>query len=194
MKLRTCVQVAALVVAIGAAILLAAEPPVCPVTPPASQPAASSQPAQGPWAAMFSEGLTDAQGKAVSLDQLHGKVVGVYFSAHWCPPCRAFTPLLVKYRDAHQGDFEVVFVSLDRSAKDMQDYMTGQNMKWPSVPFNGPSGKALLAKYKVEGIPTLVILTPKGNTITPDGREDVTSDADHCLDHWKQTAAKMDGK
>jgi hypothetical protein len=62
------------------------------------------------------------------------------------------------------------------------------------VPFNSPSGKALLAKHKVEGIPTLVILSPKGNTVTRDGREDVTSDPDHCLAQWKQAAAKADGK
>ncbi len=21
------------------------------------------------------------------------KVIGIYFSAHWCPPCRGFTPV-----------------------------------------------------------------------------------------------------
>lgn len=194
MTFRTCVRVALVIVTIGAALLLAAEPPVCPVTPPASQPAAASQPAQGPWAAMFPDGLTDAQGKSVSLDSLQGKVVGVYFSAHWCPPCRAFTPALVKYRDAHQADLEIVLVDLDHSAKDMQEYMTGQNMKWPSVPFQSKSATALLAKYAVEGIPTLVILSPKGNTVTRDGREDVTADPDHCLAQWKQAAAKADGK
>ena len=25
------------------------------------------------------------------------KLVGVYFSAHWCPPCRGFTPVLANH-------------------------------------------------------------------------------------------------
>ncbi|KAJ1524214.1 hypothetical protein ONE63_010734 [Megalurothrips usitatus] len=44
-------------------------------------------------------------------------VIGVYFSAHWCPPCKAFTPQLVATYNAvrERGhNFEVVFVSSDR--------------------------------------------------------------------------------
>jgi nucleoredoxin len=33
-------------------------------------------------------------------DALNKHVVGLYFSAHWCPPCRGFTPNLVaKYNE-----------------------------------------------------------------------------------------------
>ena len=29
-----------------------------------------------------------------TADALAGNIFGLYFSAHWCPPCRAFTPKL----------------------------------------------------------------------------------------------------
>jgi len=32
--------------------------------------------------------------KVTAEAALGGKVVGLYFSAHWCPPCRQFTPVL----------------------------------------------------------------------------------------------------
>ena len=46
--------------------------------------------------------LVRSSGKAVkgSKSLSKKKLIGLYFSAHWCPPCRAFTPELVKFRDA----------------------------------------------------------------------------------------------
>ncbi len=47
-----------------------------------------------------------------------------YFSAHWCPPCRAFTPKLVEFYNANAGKktkFEIIFVSSDHDQKSMED-------------------------------------------------------------------------
>ena len=48
-------------------------------------------------------------------EALDGKYVLLYFSAHWCPPCRAFTPRLAELyqhmQKQHSGKLEVVFVS-----------------------------------------------------------------------------------
>ena len=51
-------------------------------------------------------------------------MVGIYVSAHWCPPCRTFTPQLVQLcKDiaAASKKFGVVFVSGDRDAKAFQE-------------------------------------------------------------------------
>ena len=45
------------------------------------------------------------------------KYTALYFSAHWCPPCRMFTPKLVEWYNNFKPkhpDFELVFVSSDR--------------------------------------------------------------------------------
>ena len=34
-----------------------------------------------------------------TAEALAGKVVGIYFSGDWCPPCRGFTPILVQAYD-----------------------------------------------------------------------------------------------
>jgi len=119
---------------------------------------------------LFPEGLIDGEGKAVSLDVLKGKAVGVYFSAHWCGPCRRFTPKLVDYRETHKDDFEVVFVSGDRSEKDQFKYMKTAGMKWPAVQFNSTATRSLKEQFGVRGYPTLVLVNAKGMPLTADGR------------------------
>jgi nucleoredoxin len=45
--------------------------------------------------------LYRANGSSVSADVAlaNKKVILFYFSAHWCPPCRAFTPVLKDFYD-----------------------------------------------------------------------------------------------
>ena len=64
--------------------------------------------------------LVDKDGGSFSAaEKLNGKKYKLlYFSAHWCPPCRGFTPELAKTYaklKADGKDFELVFISSDRS-------------------------------------------------------------------------------
>merc|ERR1719473_2418791 len=85
------------------------------------------------------------------------KAVLVYFSAHWCPPCRGFTPKLVEFHNKHADSkgFATIFVSGDRDQKSFDDYYG--EMPWLALPFVAKSqNEALNKKFKVEGIPSLV--------------------------------------
>lgn len=123
------------------------------------------------WKTRFPEGLVDADGQAVDIASLNGKVVGVYHSAHWCPPCRAFTPKLVEFANAHKETFAVVFVSYDRDQAGMTGYMKETKMPWAALPYKAVSGKKNADENSIRGIPTLLIYGKDGALLTNNGRD-----------------------
>jgi len=137
---------------------------------------------------LISGPLLDAEGKEVDKKVLLGKTVGLYFSAHWCPPCRTFTPNLVKFRDSNKKDFEVIFISSDRDSKAQLDYMKETEMKWYTLPHRSDAANALAKKFEVRGIPALVIVSEDGKTITKNGRSDVSSNPKGALKKWEKSS------
>lgn len=136
---------------------------------------------------LFGDKLRTAKNKSVSVDTLSEKVIGIYFSAHWCPPCRAFTPQLVKFYDKLQADkkpFEIVFVSSDQNKDAMYDYMKEMGMNWSALPFGDKHKDILAKKFNVSGIPKLVILNAKGELITENGRNYVNGEDTAIFDKW----------
>jgi thiol-disulfide isomerase/thioredoxin len=105
-------------------------------------------------------------------------VVALYFSAHWCPPCRGFTPQLIAYYSAmwaQRSDFEIVFVSRDRDQQSFDEYFA--TMPWLAVPFEDQIRRDNLAQeFGVQGIPALVLLDANGKFLSDDGRSAVMSD------------------
>eukprot|EP01031_Cornospumella_fuschlensis_P023236 gene23236-28222_t len=112
-----------------------------------------------------------------SVRPLAGKVVGLYFSAHWCPPCRGFTPKLAeKYQalKAQGKDFEVIFVSSDRNDAEFTQYF--QEMPWMALKYSDRETKGMLSRvFDVNGIPTLLLFNADGSLMTAQGREVVMS-------------------
>jgi thiol-disulfide isomerase/thioredoxin len=97
---------------------------------------------------------------------LSNKVIGVYFSAHWCGPCRNFTPQLANlYMQCKRANkkFEVIFCSADHSEKEFNEYYS--SMPWLAINYPEDVREELMAKFKVSGIPKLTILGPAGNII-----------------------------
>jgi nucleoredoxin len=122
------------------------------------------------WSTIFKEGLVNAEGKPVAASTLKGKVVAVYFSAEWCGPCQTFSPQLVNFAQKNAGKMAVVFVSWDKSKESMFAYMKKASMPWAATPYESVSGKKLMQKYNVNGIPTLLVLGKDGKLLTANGR------------------------
>ncbi|KAK8623266.1 hypothetical protein V6N13_118154 [Hibiscus sabdariffa] len=108
-----------------------------------------------------------AQAAQVKVSDLEGKVIGLYFSANWYPPCRNFNNLLVGVYEQLKSNgcnFEVVFVSSDEDLGAFNGYR--ESMPWLSIPYSDlETKKALNRQFDVEGIPCLIILQPDGSTL-----------------------------
>ncbi|RWR79475.1 putative nucleoredoxin 1 [Cinnamomum micranthum f. kanehirae] len=136
-------------------------------------------------------------GIKVPVSELLGKHILLYFSAHWCPPCRAFLPKLTEvYQEIKAKDpaFELIFISSDRDQNSFDDYFS--SMPWLALPFGDERKKFLSRTFKIEGIPSLVAIGPTGKTITTEARDLVTvhgSDAyPFTEEHLKAMEAKIE--
>lgn len=139
-------------------------------------------------------------------------LLGIFFSASWCPDC---TPVTLVLNDLFVNDqpqeeekkvFELVYVSSDRDAEQMKKYVPSP--KWGVVPFEHvderadlkrhfgacagkeTAGLGMKAEDRKSGLPTLIVLDSKtGNILTRDGVEDImgdddTHDAKEALQKW----------
>ncbi|KAI8528277.1 hypothetical protein RHMOL_Rhmol12G0137400 [Rhododendron molle] len=110
----------------------------------------------------------------VPISDLVGKNILLYFSAHWCPPCRAFLPKLVEtYHQIKAKDdaFELIFISSDRDQTSFEEYFS--EMPWLAFPFGDERKEYLDRIFKVQGIPMLVAIGPTGRTVSTEARERV---------------------
>ena len=127
--------------------------------------------------------LVSSAREAVHIDALGAqpskrKLVALYFSAHWCPPCRAFTPRLAAQFAALKQtctdvELDVVFVSLDRSESAFAKYLAEQRRAagtargWFALPWAAASTREKAASFfRVEGIPRLIVFNSTGTIVS----------------------------
>ena len=73
---------------------------------------------------------------------LKNRIVALYCSAKWSPPCREFTPKLVdmynELKINRKAPFEIVFISFDKNEEDMFQYMNELHGNWWALEYKNP--------------------------------------------------------
>mmetsp|Transcript_11394 Transcript_11394/g.11715 ORF Transcript_11394/g.11715 Transcript_11394/m.11715 type:complete len:149 (-) Transcript_11394:82-528(-) len=132
--------------------------------------------------------LFTLDGEIETSKVLENELIGFYFSAHWCPPCRAFTPKLKEaYSEWKEGGnkIELVFVSSDRDEDSLKDYF--KDMGWTYVGFEDKEARnGLKAEFHVTGIPKLVILSKDGKVVDGDARGSLSSLGSAAIEGWQK--------
>ena len=100
-------------------------------------------------------------GQAGGADLEGKKLIALYYSAQWCAPCRKFTPELVEYYNrvasAHP-EFEVIFVSADRSHYAWETYIQEARMPWLAIDYDQLADLAGVKQLGGGSIPSLLLI------------------------------------
>ena len=120
------------------------------------------------------EELDGKNGKVNLLEIKKSPLIGIYFSAHWCPPCRGFTPILSKFYNVvnkKNKKIEIIFISFDREEKGYKEYY--ESMPWLSFPFKNEQKIRVAKDFEINGIPAFLVFDKNGKLIDYDGRTTV---------------------
>ena len=145
---------------------------------------------------LFLNEVKDALGRRVDVNHyLAGKIVGIYFSAHWCPPCRVLTPKIANFYNRHhvEKNFEIIFVSLDDDEVSYKEH--SKEMTWLAVEFSEQVLiQNLVKKFNISGIPQLVMLDTAGNVLNEDAVNECTNDENGKRFPWKKSGNILKNK
>lgn len=131
--------------------------------------------------------LGDRGNKTVDLSVLDSvPVVALYFSAHWCPPCKMFTPVLAKtYQEINSGikQLEIIFISSDQSEEDFKNYY-GQ-MPFLAMQFDQDKLSDIADKFDIGAIPCLTVLNKDGTVKIANAKLQVEQQKSAVIEEWR---------
>jgi nucleoredoxin len=130
--------------------------------------------------------LVDTQ----SVLQSGAEFYGIYFGAHWAPPCRLFTPALAEFYNKVNNNcetdnrrVEMVFCSIDGNNDAFERNF--KDMPFKAIPYTEEQRiQNLKQKFSINGIPTLVILDRQGEVVSYEGRTDIQNHQEGAVEVW----------
>lgn len=112
-------------------------------------------------------------------------LIGVLFSAEWCPPCQGFSPVLANfYREVNKtaNVIEILLCSSDQDEASFQAHLN--SLLWPAIPFDSEAQNDLYDQFEVVGVPVLIIINNKGDVIDVKGRNTIQKLGVESIEFW----------
>jgi peroxiredoxin len=102
-------------------------------------------------------------GETIALKDVMGKATLIDFWAAWCRPCRAENPNIVAvYNKYHDKGFNVIGVSLDRTADAWKRAIADDGLVWNHISNIAYFDDAIAQLYNVNAIPAAFLLDENG--------------------------------
>ncbi|KAF3671820.1 putative nucleoredoxin 1-like [Capsicum annuum] len=100
----------------------------------------------------------------VSVSELEGKTVCLYFAMSTHRGCKNFTLKLAEvYGKIKGNNFEIVLISLDEKYEDFKEGFA--EMPWLALPFKDKNCERLVQYLEHKLLPQLVVISPDGKTL-----------------------------
>ena len=102
-------------------------------------------------------------------------VIGILFTGTWVPPAKEFMEKLTQlYKEVNANEkvFEIVQISNEKNEKSYKEAIT-EERPWLYLPFNDAFIPNLIEKYKVEYLPTFIIVNRDLFILSKNGRKDM---------------------
>lgn len=113
--------------------------------------------------------VQNINGKEVSIEDYHGKVVYIDIWATWCPPCKKELPHLATLKETYKNNpnIEIVAISMDQDLSAWENFVSDHEMKgtqlWNKEAFDSEWSE----NYLVNSIPRFILIDADGNIVTP---------------------------
>ena len=110
---------------------------------------------------------TTVDGKKLDSSGAKGSALLVHYWATWCEPCKE-DMAVIRQMQAKYGarGFQVVGVSLDSSADELNQYLTANRLAWPQLYEEGGLDSRYAIEMGVLTLPTMILVGPDGKVVS----------------------------
>ncbi|XP_031123662.1 probable nucleoredoxin 1 [Ipomoea triloba] len=134
--------------------------------------------------------LISNRGNKISVSELEGKTVGLYFAMSSHSGCRKFTSRLIEaYKNLKRESFEIVLVSLDDKVEEFREGF--EAMPWLALPFKDENCRRLGRYFENKWLPQLVVIGPDGKTVSPNVVEIVEEHGEEAFPFTREKLVQL---